>query len=435
MILGVDFSAGSAHWSAAKCASFAKALKASGRVFACVYLGTDWGSGKGLSVPLFQALVAQGIKIVFLLEYGTTDSFGGSATAIAHVTRVKKELGVLGVDWTHQPVVYCTDTDATEAQVDAYYREVGTLVGIPNTWAYGGYTLIKALFDKGLISGALQAKAWSKVDPVTGKESYAANSVLRWEPRAQIRQHGENQTTVVIDGTSCNADSAYPNAAGDFGQYPRPGVPAPTPPPTPALDKPALFTTNAHAKIGWPYGWSHEGEFPIGNPVEHDMDCSGYVFVVYTETDMQVLKLDGHGMPWRDGSRWYTDPTHNHRMTAAGYCAIATPIPRTGPFQVGDMFFHHEPVDVHHVGFFCHQENGVWWTCEERNGAEHHPVNDPKNGVMVRYSAAEVTFGRFSWINWGSPIPAPAPPDPRIPLAATFEYFGVDPGKAADPHE
>ena len=396
---GVDYSAGADHWSSAKIASFVEALHASGRVFAVRYLGS-WDSGKGLTKVEFDQLVAHGIKVCFFYEQGTTSELGGADVAALHAADVKTHLAALGVDPLKQPVIYATDTDAHESQVDAYYTKLVELMGLQNVWAYGGYTLVKGLFDKGVISGACQALAWSTVDPVTGAEFYGEGRVLAFDDRAQLRQHGDDQTTVEIDGTEGNAEAAY---FDDFGQYPRPSVVIPTKIETAET----IFTSIAHSHHGRPYGWGHEGRFPIGNPPEGDADCSGEYFDDFAETDQAVLAINGVGIPWADGTRWYTSPTQHHRMTANGYYSVAHPL--IWPFEprIGDAFFH-VPTTGHavHIGFLCHKgPDGTWWTTEERNGCEHHKLAD----LLHRYPAGELKFGRLWWVNMQIELHVPAP--------------------------
>jgi hypothetical protein len=213
----VDYSAGAETWSVSKCTSFATALHNAGYIAALRYLGS-WPSGKGITNNELKAHLAAGNKVVFIMEEGTKDSLEGKPAAMRHTDMVKVSLSKLGIDYTKQPVIYCTDTDAHIGQVGPYYQAVGAIMGFSNTWAYGGYFLVKELFDAHLISGALQAKAWSTANPVTGSQYYGIGRVVKWEPRAQLRQHGEGVTTITIDGTLCNDDRAY---SADYGQYPR----------------------------------------------------------------------------------------------------------------------------------------------------------------------------------------------------------------------
>jgi hypothetical protein len=226
VIYGVDYSAGAGLWSAGKCASFAAALAAASpeRVFAATYLDRPghFPSNKQLTVTEFNALIAAGRKVVIFLEDDTDTALGGASIGTSHAQRAKAQLAVLGIP-TNTPIFYTVDTDTQNwTALGAYFDAIAAQFGgsIDSIGVYGGYQVVKWALNNHKAKWAYQAQAWSTVSPTDMEtEYYGTGRVLRWDARSHLRQHGESQTTVVIDGTNCNADSAY---FDDYGQYPRP---------------------------------------------------------------------------------------------------------------------------------------------------------------------------------------------------------------------
>lgn len=392
MIQGIDFSAGAAGWSQQKYTDFYRAAAAAGIVFAVRYLDRPggWPSKKQITPAELKAAMDAGVKIAFFYEEGTETPLEGASAGRRHATGAVAALTALGIDPTKQPVIFATDTDTSAALVSPYYQAIAEIVGIQNTWAYGGYFLIRGLFDRGLISGACQARAWSKADPVTGKQSYAANAVLQWEPRAQLRQNFDLDTIAAgtIAGVNTNSETA---TVEDYGQYPRPAGGD--------MTQAEQFTTIAHSRLGMEYEWSDEFTYDIGGddtPQDDDGDCSGYLFVTYRDT----------GVRWKNGGLW-------PRLTANGFKYHAVPVSGTA-YKVGDPFFRFGTNGLAvHTGFICHRDaDGHWWSSEargERWGVVTYRVDDPVNGILKRGCKVY----RFPWVDMGE-IPAPAYPELTI---------------------
>ena len=169
-----------------------------------------------------------------------------------------------------------------------------------------------------------------------------------------------------------------------------------------------VFTQCLHRRIGSPYYWAKEFEWPEGNKPIFGGDCSGYGTMAFTETDEAALVLGVGGLPYKNGDRWYTSASQYHRNTAESFRRlIDIPLTPAGPFKVGDLCIHRpQGHDACHIGYLCHKDqDGAWWTCEERNGAEHMKLNSP-GGFLHRYPAGDLVLGRLSWIDMSKPIPA-----------------------------
>ena len=99
-----------------------------------------------------------------------------------------------------RPIYFSVDFDATPQQgraaIDAYFDGVASVLGRARTGAYGGYYVIKRLFDDGKITWGWQTYAWSGG---------------QWDPRAQLRQ---TQNGVTVAGSSCDIDVATTTTSG-----------------------------------------------------------------------------------------------------------------------------------------------------------------------------------------------------------------------------
>ena len=235
---GVDYSAGAGTWSATKINRFAAALAADKRAFAVRYLDRPghYPSNKQLTLAEFKALQANGVHVCICLEDDIDTWKGGASVGKTHAQRAKSELVKLGIPET-QPIYYAVDTGAYNwSAMAAYFTAIATEFdgSVDSIGVYGGLQVVKWAIANKKAKYYFQAQAWSTVYPGTTNEYYGLKNpprVLYWHPQSHIRQHGENQTTVVIDGTNCNADSCH---FEDYGQYPRPGViPSPIPVPIP----------------------------------------------------------------------------------------------------------------------------------------------------------------------------------------------------------
>ncbi len=106
----------------------------------------------------------------------------------------------LSGDWD-----FNTNTDGP--LVAAYFKGAASVLGLARIGAYGGYWLIKFLFDNGLITYGWQTYAWSGG---------------LWEPRAHIQQYSNG---VLMSGQSVDYDRSIKS---DYGQWTQGGsmVPA-----------------------------------------------------------------------------------------------------------------------------------------------------------------------------------------------------------------
>jgi hypothetical protein len=181
------------------------AIKAAGYSFVCRYVSYNT-SGKNINKSEADSLRAAGISIVINWENAATDALKGHDTGVTHAREAQRQAVAVGMPAT-RPIYFSVDFDATEAQqsaINAYMDGVASVLGRNRTGAYGGYYVIKRLFDAGKITWGWQTYAWSGG---------------QWDARAQLRQV---QNGITVGGEDCDRDEAE---ATDYGQWGGPTTP------------------------------------------------------------------------------------------------------------------------------------------------------------------------------------------------------------------
>ena len=107
---------------------------------------------------------------------------------------------------------YDFNTNTDSPLVAAYYKGAASVLGLARIGGYGGYWLIKYLFDNGLIAYGWQTYAWSG----DGKGG------IYWDPRAHIQQYNN---AVIMSGLEVDYDRSMKS---DFGQWTQGGSMVPT---------------------------------------------------------------------------------------------------------------------------------------------------------------------------------------------------------------
>jgi hypothetical protein len=185
--------------------------------------------GKLIEAPEYRALTAAGINVLLNWEFDAHDALRGASGGVFDArmsVSLAKGLGYpAGAALTHS-----YDFDATPGQMSklgAYAYQVRELAHDAGYLAggYGGYWVIKYLFDHGLIDVGWQAYAWS--DGL-------------WDSRAQLRQI---RNGVRVGGADTDLDIMVKPVKGSLGGaivIPKP-QPAPTPAPLPTPTIPGGF--------------------------------------------------------------------------------------------------------------------------------------------------------------------------------------------------
>jgi hypothetical protein len=205
-------------------------LKAAGVTGVGRYLGRDCEPGyncihKNLTLPEKDALLAAGIEIWLSSEYAADAALGGAAQGTSDAQLANRQLHDLGMASPGTGVYYAIDFDIPDyapglpegpanarAKLGpvAHYFD-GIHAGKPNheVDGYGGFWAIRRLLDAGLIRRGWQTLAWS-----------GGNT----DPRISLLQLIQQ---VLGAADVDNIPGVHVAKVPDFGQWPRPVVPAP----------------------------------------------------------------------------------------------------------------------------------------------------------------------------------------------------------------
>lgn len=164
--------------------------------------------GKLLTRAEAEGLSAAGVGIVSVFEFDTQDALGGYQKGKEYAALAHQQHTAAG-GTPGRPIYFGVDFDVPDyashlpntpehslaklGQIGEYFRGCRDTLGANRTGAYGGYWVIKRLFEANLINIGWQTMAWS------GGQRY---------PRAALYQTGFHQTY----------DENFTNAA-DFGQW------------------------------------------------------------------------------------------------------------------------------------------------------------------------------------------------------------------------
>lgn len=215
------------------------AVKAAGASFVMRYISSWAGndtSGKNLLPGELAGLLAAGIGVGVVVEEvaGTgggwmLGGYGAGVAAAQHADAVVTALSMPGI-----PVYFAADFDVTPAQqatVNLCLDGAASVTGRDRTGIYGGYWAVSRALDAGKASRAWQTYAWSSwyggtvpaqavvVSTVAGR---GLGRECLFDTRAALRQG----VSASIGGASCDLNEAV---AADFGQWPRPAIPQPSP--------------------------------------------------------------------------------------------------------------------------------------------------------------------------------------------------------------
>ncbi len=148
---------------------------ADGMTFCCRYLSHT--ASKDIDAPETRLLSDASLDIVVVWETSAARALAGHAAGAADAKDASRKAAALGMP-PDRPLYFAVDVDTTTERVTPYFAGVLSVLPVDRVGAYGGYHVIKGLFDTRLIQWGWQTSAWSKVG---GK--------LRWDPRAHLQQY------------------------------------------------------------------------------------------------------------------------------------------------------------------------------------------------------------------------------------------------------
>jgi hypothetical protein len=235
------------------------ALKAAGVTAVGRYIGWDSvpgfsSIGKNLTTAEAAQLHGAGVAVFLAFEYAPDATVLGATQGIKDGQLAAKQLAALSapsgmgvyfaVDFDIPDYATALDDTAVNARaklgpVAQYFAAIRGLKPAYQVGAYGGYYAVKRLFDAGLITLGWQTIAWSG-----GQRDH----------RAQLYQTGG---TTLAGGADVNV---HETTAPDFGQWPRPAIPAPAPAPAPKTPVPPITGTQG----GW--RWCEKCECLVHGP-------------------------------------------------------------------------------------------------------------------------------------------------------------------------
>lgn len=182
-------------------------LKASHVEFVCRYLSPP-GNTKNLTKTEAVAIQRSGLGLVVIWEENGDEPLSGTNAGIRDARLAAAEAAELGLP-AAMPIYFAFDRDPSAlgapqwSGIEGYFKGVASVLGVHRVGAYGGYALIKRLFDKKLVRYGWQTYGWSGG---------------QWDARAQLRQYLNAQT---VAGISVDFDHA---TAEDYGQAHPPKV-------------------------------------------------------------------------------------------------------------------------------------------------------------------------------------------------------------------
>jgi Domain of unknown function (DUF1906) len=196
---GVDYANGSMS---------ANALRGLGADFVCRYMSYP-GASKNMSASEALNLSRAGIDIVLVFETSDDRTLMGHAGGSADAASAEQQAARVGMP-AGRPIYFALDCDAAsqpQAPLTDYISGVASVLGVHRTGAYGGYSVIRSLFDAALIAWGWQTHAGSG-----GK----------WDSRAQIRQFSSWHT---VGDVECDYDHGLGDDFGQWRAQPQPAEP------------------------------------------------------------------------------------------------------------------------------------------------------------------------------------------------------------------
>lgn len=171
-------------------------------------------ASKNLSSTERKALHDAGISVGVVWESTAKRPESGHAAGVADAKAALALLKSLGAP-DSTAVYFAVDYDTTVGpHITAYLEGAASVLGLARVGVYGGYKIVKACFDKALITYGWQTYAWSG-----GK----------WDARAQLQQYSNGLTLGGGDVDYCHLIKP----AGLWEPKAVTPAPKPTPKPTP----------------------------------------------------------------------------------------------------------------------------------------------------------------------------------------------------------
>jgi hypothetical protein len=147
------------------------ALKRAGVAFVGRYFSLD--PSKSIHHAEYKLLDRHGIEVKVAWETTAERALDGRVAGRSDALQAEAQRELCGMP-ADQVIYFAVDFDADGPEVEAYFAGACSAIGVARVGVYGGYKVVKYLFEKDLVSASWQTYAWSD-----GK----------WHPRARVRQY------------------------------------------------------------------------------------------------------------------------------------------------------------------------------------------------------------------------------------------------------
>lgn len=138
-----------------------RAIVAAGYEGVMRYLAPEQDAAKVIYAPEYASLQAVNLKIGLNWEWYAARAREGMAAGVADAQEALKQANALGYMGA---IYFSVDYDAPESDqpaINEYFIACGHVLTLARVGAYGGYWVIKRLFDAGMITYGWQTVAWS----------------------------------------------------------------------------------------------------------------------------------------------------------------------------------------------------------------------------------------------------------------------------------
>lgn len=175
-------------------------LKAAGKKFVVRYTSPDTTNNPGKLVEQSEidSFRAAGIEICLVWETSQTRATQGFSAGVEDAKKAEAVRKARGLSTMPLYFVAQDAGDVTGPQCVQYFKGVASVLGLARIGGYGGFAVIKYLFDRKLITYGWQTYAWSGG---------------QWDPRAQLQQYHNGVKVAGQTVDLCRAMQA------DFGQF------------------------------------------------------------------------------------------------------------------------------------------------------------------------------------------------------------------------
>jgi len=191
MIRGLDFA-----WAHVPLDAVAKYVGNGG--FVCRYGSDDLS--KDLSWAEAKAYASRGVWSVLVYETTANRATAGFVAGQVDAAKAKARAKLLHMP-DDRPVYFAVDFDSAGPNVLQYFKGLVDVLGTHRVGVYGGLRVCEYLYNLGLVKYVWQTYAWS---------------AGAWAKVTHIRQV---KNDIIVGGVGCDADEAYPDLLGDYGQW------------------------------------------------------------------------------------------------------------------------------------------------------------------------------------------------------------------------